>query len=366
MLNNTNKLNWVKNITSMFMIGLLLVVIPTFTQDANSVKAAEEEGTIGTVEDISQDGSDVYIDLSTGEGIKISFLKDNLFRLHLDPEKKFPDYPEPNSPDHGTKIIDKNESEYKDEYGSIVVSVEENSEFHKIVTDAVELRIEKETSKMSLYDKNQSKILWEEAAPLKYENNKAVQTLSTNEDEYFYGGGQQNGYYSHKNESINISVGGGWDAGGASSPVPFYLSTDGYGVMRNTFKPGFYDFSATATFEHAEERFDAYYFVEDSIPDIINEYTELTGSPALLPKFAFYLGHLDCFNGTHNGHGDERTLMVDGMNYLNRYVGNDMPLGWFAPNDGYGCGYSGLDNLEEFADAAKEENVTTEIGRAHV
>src|SRR5699024_2448296 len=150
MLNNTNKLNWVKNITSMFMIGLLLVVIPTFTQDANSVKAAEEEGTIGTVEDISQDGSDVYIDLSTGEGIKISFLKDNLFRLHLDPEKKFPDYPEPNSPDHGTKIIDKNESEYKDEYGSIVVSVEENSEFHKIVTDAVELRIEKETSKMSL------------------------------------------------------------------------------------------------------------------------------------------------------------------------------------------------------------------------
>ena len=357
MVNNTNKLNSIKNITSLLMIGfLLLVVIPTQTSEA-----AEEEGMIGTVEDITQDDNEVYLDLSTGEGIKVTFLKENLFRLHLDPEKEFPDYPEPNSPDHETKMIDKNESEYKGEYGLIDVNVEEDSEFHKIATDAVELRIEKETSKMSLYDKKQSKVLWEETAPLKYENNNTVQTLSTNKDEYFYGGGQQNGFYSHKNESINISVGGGWDAGAASSPVPFYLSTDGYGVMRNTFKPGFYDFSETATFEHYEERFDAYYFVEDSIPSIINEYTELTGKPALLPKFAFYLGHLDCFNGKHNGHGDERTLMDDAMKYLNRYVDNDMPLGWFAPNDGYGCGYSGLDNLEEFADAAKEENVTTAL-----
>ncbi len=362
MQNTTNKLRRLKNITSMFIIGyLLLMIAASVTKDGDSAAAAGEEGVIGAVEDITQDGDDVYIDLSTGEGIKLTFLKENLFRFHLDPEKEFPDYPEPNSPDHETKMVNKNESEYKQEYGSIEVSMEEDSEFHKVTTEAVELRIEKETSLMSLYDKKQSKVLWEEAAPLKYENNNTVQTLSTNEDEYFYGGGQQNGYYSHKNESINISVGGGWDAGAASSPVPFYLSTDGYGVMRNTFKPGFYDFSATATFEHAEERFDAYYFVEDSIPDIINEYTELTGSPALLPKFAFYLGHLDCFNGTHNGHGDERTLMVDGMNYLNRYVGNDMPLGWFAPNDGYSCGYGGVDNLEEFADAAKEKNVKTAL-----
>src|SRR5699024_9472698 len=35
--------------------------------------------------------------------------------------------------------------------------------------------------------------------------------------------------------------------------------------------------------------------------------------------------------------------------------------GWFAPNDGYGCGYGGLDNLENFITAAKEENVTTAL-----
>ncbi|MBY7142864.1 discoidin domain-containing protein [Virgibacillus sp. NKC19-3] len=346
---------------SIFVIGyLLLVIIPTVTLGGSSVNAAEEEeGTIGTIEDITVDNEEVYIDLSTGEGIKVTFLKDNLFRFHLDPDKEFPDYPEPNSPDHETKIIDKNESEYSDEYGSIKVDIDEDSELFKISTEAVELRIEKETSKMSLYDKNQSKVLWEEAAPLKYESNNTVQTLSTSENEYFYGGGQQNGYYSHKNETINISVGGGWDAGAASSPVPFYLSTDGYGVMRNTFQPGTYDFSKTATFEHSEERYDAYYFVEDSIPNIIDEYTELTGEPALLPEYAFYVGHLDCFNGEHNGHGDNRSLMEDGLNTLNSYMENDMPLGWFTPNDGYGCGYDGLDNLEEFTTAANEQNVKT-------
>lgn len=361
LLNGMSKVNSLKNLVMIVAFVFLLMMIPMVILSGDSADAAEEEGVIGTVEDITQDGSDVYVDLSTGEGIKLTFLKDNLFRFHLDPEKEFPATPEPNDSDHTTTIIDKNESEYKEEYGLIDVTIEEDDESHKISTDAVELRIDKTTSKMSLYDKNQSKVLWEEALPLKYDKNKAVQTLSTNQDEHFYGGGQQNGYYSHKNESINISVGGGWDAGAASSPVPFYLSTDGYGVMRNTFQPGFYDFSETAKFEHYEERFDAYYFVEDSIPDIINEYTELTGKPAMLPEYAFYLGHLDCFNGKHNGHGDIRTLMDDAMNYLNRYVDNDMPLGWFAPNDGYSCGYGGLDNLEEFADAAKEENVKTAL-----
>src|SRR5699024_5038351 len=167
MLSNKNKVGRLKNITFMAIIGyLLMVVILSLTLDGDSVNA-DDEGFIGTVEDINQDGDDVYIELSTGEGVKLSFLKENLFRFHLDPEKEFPEYPEPDSPDHVTKIVDKNESEYKDEYGSIDVNIEEDSELYKIATDAVELRIEKETSKMSLYDKKQSKILWEESAPLK-------------------------------------------------------------------------------------------------------------------------------------------------------------------------------------------------------
>ncbi|WP_440896570.1 discoidin domain-containing protein [Amphibacillus sp. Q70] len=331
-------------------------------QNNNEITATAAEGLdmIGTIDEISQDGSSVYLDLSTGEGIKISFLKDTVFRLHLDPEGEFQEAPTPNREEHTTEIVDKAFDEYEEEYGVIDIDIDESdADFYTISTAALELRIEKDTSKMSLFDKNKEKVLWSESEPLQYGEGRTVQTLDTKDDEHFYGGGQQNGYYSHKNRSINIRVGGGWDAGAASSPVPFYLSTEGYGVMRHTFQPGVYDFSKTATFTHNEDRFDAYYFVEDTIPNIISEYTELTGEAALMPEYAFYLGHLDCFNGVHNGHGDTRTLMEDGMDYLNAYAENDMPLAWFLPNDGYGCGYGGLDNLEEFANAAADQGVET-------
>ncbi|MEI3607252.1 glycoside hydrolase family 31 protein [Pseudogracilibacillus sp. SE30717A] len=350
--------NMLKQLAGLFfVVCILLVLVPS-----SMVGSAENnnEGAIGTINSINQDGSDVFIELSSGEGIKISFLKDNLFRFHLDPTGKFPEYPTPNNKDHVTTIVDKDENEYKDSYGKIDVKVEDSdADVYKISTNTIELRIDKKTSKMSLYNKKTSKVIWEEAEPLKIQNNNAIQTLTTKENEYFYGGGQQNGYYSHKNQSINIKVGGGWDAGAASSPVPFYLSTEGYGVMRNTFKPGMYDFSKTATFGHNENRFDAYYFVDESIPEIIDEYTELTGKAALMPEYAFYLGHLDCFNGVHNGHKEERNFMEDAYKYVKEHGNNDMPLGWFLPNDGYSCGYSGLDNLENFVNAAKEENVVT-------
>ncbi|MFJ7933988.1 FIMAH domain-containing protein [Sporosarcina sp. NPDC096371] len=348
---------------------LLFGMLPSPTQVSameaisteRAAAASEALNTIGTITAIKQEGSNVFLDLSTGEKMKVSFLKDNLFRLHLDPAGVFPEYPTPNSKDHTTTIIDKNVSGYMEQYGAIKVTVDESdADIYRISTDAVELRIDKATSKMSLYDKAKSKVLWSESKPLKYENNKTVQTLDTNDNEYFFGGGQQNGYYSHKNTAINIAIGGGWDAGAASSPVPFYLSTEGYGVMRNTFKPGVYDFSETATFSHNENRFDAYYFVEESIPEIINEYTELTGKAALMPEFAFYLGHADCFNGTHNGHKDQRTLLKDAVKVIDDHADEDMPLGWILPNDGYGCGYSGLDNLEQFSEKANAGDV--EVG----
>ncbi|WP_353737693.1 TIM-barrel domain-containing protein [Cytobacillus firmus] len=355
MLRKRNKL---KRFASIFLSFLLVIsLIPVNAADA---KETSNTSSIGKVSVIQKEGSDIYLDFSSGQGIKLSFLKDNVFRLHLDPSSEFPEYPTPNKPDHVTKIVDKDKNDYQKEYGTVNVKVKEDSDFFRIYTKVLELKISKTDSRMSLINKNNNKVIWSEKEPLSLEANRAVQTLNTNDDEYFFGGGQQNGYYSHKNNKINIAIGGGWDAGAASSPVPFYLSTEGYGVMRNTFKPGVYDFSKMATFTHQENRFDAYYFVEDSIPEIINEYTELTGKAALMPEYAFYLGHADCFNGTHNGHKDQRTLLGKGLDTLNQYVTKDMPLGWFLPNDGYGCGYGGLDNLGEFADEANAKDV--EVG----
>ena len=99
---------------------------------------------------------------------------------------------------------------------------------------------------------------------------------------------------------------GGWEDGQNASPAPFYWSTKGYGVLRNTFQNGAYDFgktdSATVSTSQEEKEFDAYYFLSEDAgtsavaQDILGDYFEVTGNPVLLPEYAFYLGHLNAYN----------------------------------------------------------------------
>ena len=47
----------------------------------------------------------------------------------------------------------------------------------------------------------------------------------------------------HRGKSIKIANTNNWVDGGVASPNPFYWSSDGYGVLRNTFADGTYDFA---------------------------------------------------------------------------------------------------------------------------
>lgn len=98
-------------------------------------------------------------------------------------------------------------------------------------------------------------------------DNSTVQTLVANNGEDFYGGGTQNGRFIHTGEAIKIAIDNTWVDGSVTSPNPFYYSSNGYGVLRNTFAVGQYDFGKTiantVTTTHNESEFDAYYFVSN-------------------------------------------------------------------------------------------------------
>ena len=61
--------------------------------------------------------------------------------------------------------------------------------------------------------------------------------------EQFYGAGMQNGRgnTTHRDKTVEVAVDYNWDDGGHPNSVPFYLSSAGYGVFRNTFAPGTYE-----------------------------------------------------------------------------------------------------------------------------
>ena len=214
----------------------------------------------------------------------------------------------------------------------------------------------------------------------------------------FFGGGVQNGRFSHRGTAISIENQNSWTDGGVASPVPFAW-TPGYGLLWHTFKPGKYDFTAAdkVTFSHETDHLDVFFILEDTPEGILKGYFQLTGKPVLLPKFAFYEGHLNAYNRDYWTPVEEGGVpFEDGKRYkesqkdnggireslngelpgnypfsaravIDRYAAADMPLGWILPNDGYGAGYGqtetldgNVQNLKEFGNFARSRGV--EIG----
>ncbi|WP_308779960.1 discoidin domain-containing protein [uncultured Clostridium sp.] len=373
------------SITTVFASGIAIQPISAYgyslepnyiIQNINNQIQVNEYSIIGGVKSYKQLDNKVTFEMTTGEKVRVSVLDNDIFRIYMDPSGVFQEDATPNSANHTTKIIEKKESEYTNVQPTV-----QDGDIIKVSTEAIELRIEKSTGKMELINKKNNKIIWKEAEPLKYKSDETIQTLEANEDEYFYGGGQQNGRFSHKGKTINIKNENNWVDGGVSSPTPFYFSTNGYGVMRNTFKPGQYDFESTeegkVLTKHSEKRFDAYYFIDETPTNIINKFTDLTGKAILLPEYSFYIGHANAYardwvndeTGQESqtqkaGFDRQETLMVDAKKVIDEHISNDMPIGWFLPNDGYGAGYGRADTidgnialLKEFVDYSKSKGV---------
>lgn len=247
-----------------------------------------------------------------------------------------------------------------------------------ISTDKIEIRLDKKTGLWRVVDKENGQTVFEELQPASFEKDKVTLTLKEYPDEYFYGGGVQNGRFSHKGRAISIENQNSWTDGGVASPNPFYWSTKGYGVMWHTFKKGKYDFGAeekgVVKLYHETDYLDVFFMVSNGAVPLLNDFYQLTGHPVLLPKFAFYQGHLNAYNRDYWTEDENGILFEDGKRYkesqkdnggikeslngekdnypfsaravIDRYRHFDMPLGWLLPNDGYGAGYGQAETLD--------------------
>lgn len=358
-------------------------------QSANA--AGDFAGELTSVDSAKADGNIVNISFNGGEVQgRVTFLENGIFRYNVDPTGEFEQYAKPNSSSHVARI--QQQPDDSEEYTKPEAEVNDKGDTIEITNGTVTIVFDKDTALMSV--KNGENVVLEETSALEIGDGSTVQTLAAADNEYFYGGGTQNGRFSHKGDTIRIANTNSWVDGGVSSPNPFYWSTDGYGVMRNTFKQGSYDFGSTEAntvkTTHNEQEFDAYYFIDPTPAGILNDYFKVTGNPALLPEYAFYLGHLNCYNRdlwnpsstgsgwtledgnkyTETGGDPAYKLPIDetgkvptdlgtpeSLNgtsplsdsdtlykysaraVIDGHVENDFPLGWFLPNDGYGCGY---------------------------
>jgi alpha-glucosidase (family GH31 glycosyl hydrolase) len=217
--------------------------------------------------------------------------------------------------------------------------------YYRLTTGTLTLRVYKDPLRFGLYHPDDETRIVEERRCLARHGDAGptTQYLTRGAGEQFFGGGMQNGRFSHSHKAIDIAASYNWDDGGCPNSVPFYLSSAGYGVFRNTFAPGVYRFGDTVQAAHHEDRFDAYYFV-GGLKHVIGRYTELTGRPLMPPIYGLEMGDADCY--CHNANRGERHTL-DALDVADGYVERDIPLGWMLVNDGYDCGYEDLDRVAQ-------------------
>jgi hypothetical protein len=318
------------SLTSALLV-LFVPLLPAHTpaqqpQGAGRGSAPAPRARSVTLGDVTAfDVKDNVATVSAGpDQLRVMFYRDDIFRVWLGPDGQFTEA-QPN-PDDAQIVVFK--------APPIAVASRDAGEYYRLATGTNVLRVYKRPLRLALFDKDNSVVVWQETKPITY-GPSTVQTLRRGDNEHFYGGGMQNGYFSHRDTSVNIRLNTrGWNDGSTPNPAPFYMSTAGYGVFRNTMTPGKYDFLAPLVLSHDEARFDAYYFT-GSLKHVLDGYTLVTGRPFMMPRWGLGFGDSDCYNKTG------KTIDVVSK-VAEKYRANDMPGAWIMPNDGYGCGYQAL------------------------
>ncbi|MTW11600.1 DUF5110 domain-containing protein [Pseudoduganella eburnea] len=306
-------------------------------------------------------------DLATESGalVRVSLVRDDVLRIWAGPKGKLTD-----AGDKAAAIVVGKPA------AQVEHSVIEQPDHILLRTAKLTLRIDRNPVRFTLYRAGETQPLWREVQPLELGEKASVQTLSSDKAERFFGGGQQNGRYEFKGRQLDVSYSGGWEEGDRPSPAPFLMSSRGWGMLRNTWADGSYDLRQQdlVALQHAEPRFDAYYFVGKDLHDVLERYTEWTGRARMLPRWALEYGDADCYNdgdnvkkpgtvpkGWSDGPTGKTPDVVDSV--ARKYRENDMPGGWILPNDGYGCGYTNLpDTVQGLAKYGFRTGLWTENG----
>lgn len=202
-----------------------------------------------------------------------------------------------------------------------IKSKEEVKQF-VLETDALKVLINKVPFTIDIYS-NDGQLLSSESSIANGGGIANQETVRSNKklfpDEHFFGFGERMDFIDQRSKKLNLNVGrgigrphiiGAYNVLEANyCPVPFFMSTRGYGIfLHNSFSTE-WDMGASDpekySFGAAHGELDYYFIYGPKFPAIINQYTDLTGKAPLMPLFALGL-HVGTYSGGTWGH-EEKT-----------------------------------------------------------
>lgn len=144
--------------------------------------------------------------------------------------------------------------------------------------------------------------------------------------EKVYGLGERFGPFAKNGQTVNIwNEDGGTSSELAYKNIPFYISSNGYGVFIN--HPGKVSLEVQSerttrvNISVRDEEIEYFIVYGDSPKDILRRYTALTGRPGLVPSWSYNLWLTTSFTTNY----DEQTVTA----FLDGFRDRDIPLGVF-------------------------------------
>ena len=138
----------------------------------------------------------VEVNYANGKQLTIDFYGDNIFRLFRDDNGGVIRDPQATP---AAKILVDNARR-----SVMAVDIRPEADGYVVATSRVAIRLSKNDGLLSIVDTKTGDTVVESVAPVSFDKGATTLVLKTQGNEYFYGGGVQNGRFSHKGKSIAI------------------------------------------------------------------------------------------------------------------------------------------------------------------
>lgn len=266
---------------------------------AQSINAQAGLGNIQS--DFKMDGNIVRFSADNAD-IQIEFCKDSMVRVRSSWDREFDD----------DKSLGLMVTKY--DWPPVDIRSTEEEEFYELKTKDLTVRVYKSPPLVEFYS-SKGKLLSTEridsnSTGIIQEQDGISVRKKLHDNEQFFGFGQRMDFVNQHGKKLNLTVGrgiglphivGAYNILEANySPIPFFMSTRGYGIFFHTPYTTNWDMGHSNpeaySFQAEGGEMDYYFMYGPDFPAILNLYTSVTGKSPLLPKFAHGL-HVGTYSG---------------------------------------------------------------------
>jgi alpha-glucosidase len=266
--------------------GLLTLILITYTQSFAQ----------------SKQGSS-YLFNYKNEKVKLEFCSAEMFRVRVSKQSKF-------APDE--HLMQENYT-----WPAVPVKITDSKGLTLLATGKIIVKISKAPFKLSVYTAA-GKLLSADKDGISRDKDTVGCNKLLQPDEHFFGFGERMDFTDQRNKLLQLNVGrgksknnllGAYNINDANyCPVPFFMSTRGYGIYLHNSAATTWDMGNKSDNEYSFKAHDGeldYYFIYGpAFPSILNSYLSITGKSPLLPRFAFGL-HMGTYSGGTWGHEEQ-------------------------------------------------------------